>query len=81
MMSQILKSANFTKTQIFRYFENETFFLQIKKIINYTPRIIYGFNPFMHNVVKWPSIGPFYNIMHERVKNSFVAEVAFNKKT
>ena len=28
------------------------------------------FNPFMHNVVKWPNINydwPFYNIMHERV--------------
>ena len=31
------------------------------------------FNPFMHNVAKWPNIllkyvWPFYNIMHERVK-------------
>ena len=37
MTSQILKSAGFTKTQKSRYLENETlFFLQIKKIINYT---------------------------------------------
>ena len=37
MMSQILKSAGFTKTQKSQYFENETlFFLQIKKFINCT---------------------------------------------
>ena len=36
MTSQILKSVDFTKTQKYRYLENETFFLQIKKIINYT---------------------------------------------
>ena len=35
--SQILKSVDFTKTQKSRYLENETlFFLQIKKILNYT---------------------------------------------
>ena len=39
MTSQILKSMDFTKTQKSRYLENETsFFLQIKKIINYTSR-------------------------------------------
>ena len=32
MMSQILKSVDFTKTQKARYLENEIFFLQIKKI-------------------------------------------------
>ena len=32
MTSQILKSVDFTKTQKSRYLENETFFLQIKKI-------------------------------------------------
>ena len=36
MTSQILKSAGFTKTQKSRYLENKTFFLQIKKFINYT---------------------------------------------
>ena len=37
MMLQILKFLDFTKTQKRRYLENETlFFLQIKKIINYT---------------------------------------------
>ena len=37
MTSQILKSVDFTKTQKSRYLNNETlFFLQIKKIINYT---------------------------------------------
>ena len=38
MTSEILKFVDFTKTQNFRYLENETFFLQIKKIINYTSR-------------------------------------------
>ena len=36
MTPQILKSVDFTKTQKSIYLENETFFLQIKKIINYT---------------------------------------------
>ena len=36
MTSQILKFVDFTKTQKSRYLENETFFLQIKKFINYT---------------------------------------------
>ena len=35
MTSQILKSASFTKTQKSQYLEKETFFLQIKKFINY----------------------------------------------
>ena len=35
MMSQILKSMDFTKTQNSRYLKNETFFLQIKKIITH----------------------------------------------
>ena len=35
MMSQILKSSDFTKTQKSRYLENETFFLQIKKLATY----------------------------------------------
>ena len=38
MTSQILKSADFTKTQKSRYIENKTFFLQIKKFINYRSR-------------------------------------------
>ena len=33
-MSQVLKSADFTKTQKPRYLENKTFFLQIKNLIN-----------------------------------------------
>ena len=36
MTSQILKSASFTKTQKSRYLKNDTFFLHIKKFINYT---------------------------------------------
>ena len=37
MMSQILKSASFTKTQKSRYLEIKTlFFPHIKKFINYT---------------------------------------------
>ena len=32
MTSQILKSVDFTETQKSRYLENETFFIQIKKI-------------------------------------------------
>ena len=35
---QILKSADFTKTQKSRYLKNKRFFLQIKKFINYTPK-------------------------------------------
>ena len=38
MMSHILESVHFTKTQKSRYLENETlFYLQIKELINYTP--------------------------------------------
>ena len=37
MTSQILKFVDFTKMQKSRYLENETFFLQIKKI-NYKSR-------------------------------------------
>ena len=39
MTPKILKSVDFTKTQKSRYLENETlFFLQLKKIIDYTSR-------------------------------------------
>ena len=39
IVSQILKFVDFTKTQESRYLENETlFFLQMKKLINYTSR-------------------------------------------
>ena len=38
MMPQILKSVSFTKTQKSRCIENKTFFLEIKKFINYTSR-------------------------------------------
>ena len=39
MMSQILKSVDFTKAQKSRYLENETLFsFQIKKFINCTSR-------------------------------------------
>ena len=38
-MSQILKSVDSTETQKSRYLENNTlFFLQVKKVINYTAR-------------------------------------------
>ena len=36
--SQILKSADFTKTQKSKNLKSKTFFLQIKKFINYTSR-------------------------------------------
>ena len=37
MTSQIFQSMNFTETQKSKYLQNETlFYLQIKKIINYT---------------------------------------------
>ena len=40
MTSQILKSVDFTKTQTSRHLKNEILsFLQIKKIMNYTPRV------------------------------------------
>ena len=39
MMSQILKSLDFTKTQKSRYLENKALlFLQIKKLFNYISR-------------------------------------------
>ena len=39
MTSQILKFVDFTKIQQkFRYLDNETFFLQIKRMINYSSR-------------------------------------------
>ena len=38
MKSQTLKFLDFIITQKSRYFENETFILQIKKFINYTSR-------------------------------------------
>ena len=38
MTSQILKSVDFTKTQKPKNLENKIFFLQLKKIINYTSR-------------------------------------------
>ena len=38
MTSQILKSVDFIRTQKFRYLEDKTFFLQIKKFIYYTSR-------------------------------------------
>ena len=38
MTSQILTFVDFTKTQIYRYLQNETFFLQMQKFINYTLR-------------------------------------------
>ena len=38
MTSQILQFVDFTKTQKSKYLENKTFFLQIKKFINYTSR-------------------------------------------
>ena len=38
MTSQVLQFVDFTKTQKSKYLENETFFLQIKKFINYTSR-------------------------------------------
>ena len=42
MKSQILKSGDFLETKKSRYFENETlFFLQVKKVINYTTRAGY----------------------------------------
>ena len=42
MMSQILKSVDFTKTQKSRYLENETLFLlQIKKFIEHQG-LLYG---------------------------------------
>ena len=38
MTSQILRFVHFTKAQKSIYLDDETFFLQIKKFINYTLR-------------------------------------------
>ena len=40
MMSQILKSMDFTKTQKSRYLQDETFLFQIKRSINWAFRAI-----------------------------------------
>ena len=41
MLPQILKFVDFTKTQKSRYLENETFFLQIKKLSTHQG-LLYG---------------------------------------
>ena len=44
-------------------------------------KIFNPFNPFMHNVVKWPNIlyvWPFYN-MHERVKVNVFHDTGSNQ--
>ena len=52
VMSQSLKSTNFTETQKSPYLENETFFFffQIKKFINYKSRATYDKNSFAAEV-------------------------------
>ena len=51
MTSQILNFADVTKAQNSRYLEYETlFFLKIKKIINYTSRLLYAKNSFLAEV-------------------------------
>ena len=40
MTTQILQFVDFAKTQKSKYLENETFFLQIKKLISYTPMTV-----------------------------------------
>ena len=47
--SQILKFVDFTKTQTPGYLENETFFTQIKKLINYISRAT-----LLQEIVLWP---------------------------
>ena len=52
MMSQILRFVDFTKTQKFRYLENETsFFLQIMKFINLLIRGNLFLEPFLFESV------------------------------
>ena len=81
MTSQISKSVDFTKTQKSRYLENETlFFLQIKRIINYTSRAtllhknsFVAEETFKHLAVRASTarflkyVWSFFKIMHERV--------------
>ena len=51
MMSQILKSVNFTETQKFTYLENETLlFLQIKNSLITHQGLLYGKNSFVEEV-------------------------------
>ena len=52
--SQILNSVDFTKTQKSRYLENETFFLQIKKLITCTSEVTFN------------EIWPFYVILQKK---------------
>ena len=60
--------------------------LNIKRTTNEVWMRAWLFNPFMHNVVKWPNgvntarflkyDWPFYNIMHERVKYFFFRQLS-----
>ena len=47
VMSQILRSADFTKIQKSRQLENKTFFFQIKKIFLIYQELRYGENSFV----------------------------------
>ena len=67
MTSQILKSVNFKKTQKSRYLKKETsFFLQIKKIINYTSIATLSKKSFAaevtFNLCQSPAFGSFCNL-------------------
>ena len=42
MVSWILKFVDFRKTRKSRDLENETFYLQINKFVNYTPKATLG---------------------------------------
>ena len=50
MMSQILKSADFTKTQKSQYLKNETYFLQIKNSLIAHQGLLYDKNSFVVEV-------------------------------
>ena len=58
MISQILKSVDFTKTQKSRYLENKTFFLQIKKIIYQKTTLMRVFIKLSSSLVKSSFVKP-----------------------
>ena len=66
VMPQILKSVDFTKPQKSTSLENKTFFLQIKKFVNYKPRATYFItkNSFVAEVTFKAKPFTFHHLLH-----------------
>ena len=75
MASQILKYVDFTKAQKSRYLENETFFLQIKKFINYISKVTLWQNCFAAEVTFNKQISENYFVGHKLEENAFLKDM------